>query len=76
MKIDPPQAELMPHRSALFKSENILSHFFCIESKEITFKELKRYRYRPRMEMSLPVKLVISSLPLFKAQVLPSCYKS
>jgi len=30
-------------RSVLFKSEDILSHFFCIESKEITFKELNAY---------------------------------
>jgi hypothetical protein len=31
---------LMSLRSVLFKSEDILSQFFCIESKEITFKDL------------------------------------
>jgi hypothetical protein len=37
LKIDPPEAELMSLRSVLFKSENILSHFFCIESKKNSF---------------------------------------
>jgi hypothetical protein len=41
LKIDPPEAELMSLRSVLFKSEDVLSQFFCIESKEITFKDLK-----------------------------------
>jgi hypothetical protein len=30
----------MSLRSVLFKSEDILSQFFCIESKEISFKRL------------------------------------
>ena len=28
--------------SVLFNSEQILSHFFCIESKEIAFKDLRK----------------------------------
>ena len=32
---------LMSLRSVLFKSEDIPIQFFCIESKEITFKDLK-----------------------------------
>jgi hypothetical protein len=43
LKIDPPEAEWMSLRSVLFKSEDSLSQIFCIESKEITFKDLINY---------------------------------
>jgi hypothetical protein len=32
----------MSLRSVLFDSEDVLSQFFCIESKEITSKDLSR----------------------------------
>jgi len=47
----------MSLRSVLFKCEDVLSQFFCIESKGITFKDLKPHMKLAKDKVSFKIRL-------------------